>query len=124
VASCVSGQLIRLIDISDVKHEIPIYSIDSSNSLTILMPAGMTCFNAGSTLENKTFIYGVQVKDFNTLTKDNLFTINFAATQEIDRVVQAQAAEITELRSTVAQQQAQINALQEQMAAVMARLGM
>ena len=124
VASCVSGQLIRIFDISDTKYEIPIYSIDSSDSLTILMPTGMSRFNAGTTEGNKVFIYGLKVKDFHALRKDYLFTLNFAATQEIDRVVQAQAAEITALRSTVAQQQAQIAGLQEQLAAVMARLGM
>jgi hypothetical protein len=39
--------------------------------------------NVGSNL----FVYGKQVNDFHYLNKEYLFTINFAATQEIDRIV-------------------------------------
>jgi hypothetical protein len=116
IATCVSGQMIRLYDITDIKYDIPIYSVDSSNSLTIIMPSDMTCFNIGTTLENKTFIYGLQVKDFNALMKDYLYTVNFAATQELDRTVQKQAAEITQLKSIIA-------AMQTQMAAIMVHIG-
>jgi hypothetical protein len=34
------------------------------------------------------FVYGKKVNDFHTLNKDYLFTINFAATQELDRQLQ------------------------------------
>jgi hypothetical protein len=33
------------------------------------------------------FIYGKKVNDFNMLKKDYLYTINFAATQELDRII-------------------------------------
>jgi hypothetical protein len=98
VTTCVSGQILRIFDISDIKYDLPIYSIDSSSSLTVVMPAQMTVFNAGSDMENRTFIFGVEVKDFNALNKDYLFTINFAATQELDRQVQALTARNAELQ--------------------------
>jgi hypothetical protein len=36
-------------------------------------------------IENKVFVYGIEVSDFHTLNKDAIFTINVAATQELDR---------------------------------------
>jgi hypothetical protein len=47
------------------------------------------------------FVYGEQVSDFNTLNKDYLYTINFAATQDLDRLVQAQSTQIAMLEATV-----------------------
>ena len=38
--------------------------------------------------EGEIFVYGFEVTDFHTLDKNYLFTINFAATQELDRKVQ------------------------------------
>jgi len=35
--------------------------------------------------DGKIFVYGFEVNDFHRLNKDYLFTINFAATQELDR---------------------------------------
>jgi hypothetical protein len=122
IATCVSGQLIRLFDASDNKYDLPIYSIDSSNSLTVVMPADKPRFNMDLALK-RVFVYGVEVSDFHALNKDYLFTVNFAATQEIDRVVQRQAAEIDSLKQTVAAQEAQISDLQAKLSAVMQHLG-
>jgi hypothetical protein len=38
--------------------------------------------------ETNIFVYGSKVSDFHFLKKDHLFTLNFAATQELDRKVQ------------------------------------
>ena len=43
------------------------------------------------------FIYGKSVDDYHTLNKDILFTVNFSATQEIDRVQQAEISKVTAL---------------------------
>jgi microcystin-dependent protein len=44
----------------------------------------------GQEMQEEVFVYGYQVEDFHILNKDYLFTINFAATQELDRTVQTQ----------------------------------
>jgi len=71
--------------------------------------------------DGKVFVYGYQVNDFHNLNKDYLFTINFAATQELDRQVQQLQADKLELDLRVQQLQAdkvdlqnQINALKDQ----------
>jgi hypothetical protein len=43
------------------------------------------------------FVYGKQVSDFNTLNKDYLYTINFAATKDLDMIVQNQQSTISGL---------------------------
>ena len=45
-------------------------------------------------IDGNIFIYGKEVNDFHSLNKDYLFTINFAATQELDRQIQWHTAEI------------------------------
>jgi hypothetical protein len=39
---------------------------------------------------NNVFCYGKEVDDFHTVDKDKLFALNFSATQEIDRIQQAE----------------------------------
>jgi hypothetical protein len=45
-------------------------------------------------LKEKVFVYGKKVNDFHKLNKDCLFTINFSATQEIDRIIDWHTKEI------------------------------
>jgi hypothetical protein len=47
--------------------------------------------------DNLIFVYGKLVPDLVTINKDYLFTINFAATQEIDRRQQAQTVQLENL---------------------------
>jgi hypothetical protein len=49
-------------------------------------------------IPSEVFVVGYEVDDFHTLNKDFLFTVNFAATQELDRVVQSQKGEIEDLK--------------------------
>ena len=44
---------------------------------------------------NNVFLYGKEVDDFHTLDKQKLFALNFSATQEIDRIQQAQVVDIS-----------------------------
>ena len=44
---------------------------------------------------NHIFCYGKEVDDFHTLDKQKLFTLNFSATQEIDRIQQQQLLDIS-----------------------------
>ena len=42
----------------------------------------------------KCFLIWKQVNDFHTIDKQKLFTVNFSATQEIDRIQQKHAIEM------------------------------
>jgi FtsZ-binding cell division protein ZapB len=64
------------------------------------------------------FCYGSEVNDFHTIDKNKLFTLNFSASQEIDRIQQTHITEIASLKAEVStlktenqQQQNEINTL-------------
>ena len=57
------------------------------------------------------FCYGSEVDDFHTVDKDELFALNFSATQEIDRIQQTHITEIASLKTENEQQQNEINTL-------------
>jgi hypothetical protein len=46
---------------------------------------------------NNIYVYGEEVDDFHTIDKQKLFTINFSATQEIDRVQQQELIKVKDL---------------------------
>ena len=48
---------------------------------------------------DKVFCYGSEVKDFHRLSHEKLFTLNFSATQEIDKIQQQHIIEIETLKS-------------------------
>jgi len=58
---------------------------------------------------NNVFLYGKEVDDFHTLDKQKLFALNFSATQEIDRIQQAQQTTINNQQITINNQQTTIN---------------
>ena len=58
---------------------------------------------------------GRKVEDLHNIVKDKLFTLNFSATQEIDRIQQAE-------KTKLAAAEARIASLETQLAAVLARL--
>ena len=62
------------------------------NTDTILSPA---------TSITKAFMYGQQISDFKTLNKDYLYTMNFAATQDLDLIVQSQQSTIGGLTNII-----------------------
>ena len=54
---------------------------------------------------NKCFVYGKEIEDFHTISKEYIFTLNVCATQELHRIIQQQqnaiasaCAEIDELK--------------------------
>lgn len=51
--------------------------------------------------DNQIFVYGFEVEDFHSMKKDQLWAINFAATQEIDRKLQALQDKVDQLVSTL-----------------------
>jgi hypothetical protein len=62
-------------------------------------------------IPSEVFVVGYEVDDFHTLNKDFLFTINFAATQELDRVVQNQKAEMESQKAEMESQKAEMEDL-------------
>jgi microcystin-dependent protein len=63
--------------------------------------------------DGSVFVYGYEVDDFHTLNKDYLFTINFAATQELDRKVQTLEQEKQELINKVTAFETELLSLKE-----------
>jgi hypothetical protein len=68
------------------------------------------------------FMYGTEVDDFVTLDKDALFTLNFAATQQIDRIQQSSLQTITELQSQISAMGARLDAQESTITALLARI--
>ena len=50
----------------------------------------------------KIFIYGKEIKDFHSLKKDYIFTLNVCATQELYKIIQKQETIINDLISRIA----------------------
>ena len=64
---------------------------------------------------DKCFIFGKQVNDFHTLSKEYIFTLNVCATQELSR-------RIDNLNTIIQQQQTIINNLQTEINAIKSKL--
>jgi hypothetical protein len=78
-----------IIDIIDVSGNRKQYNINdvSNNDITI-----------DENLEgDKCFVFGSKVKDFHTLNKDYIFTLNVCATQELHRLIEKQQNIINDL---------------------------
>jgi hypothetical protein len=106
---------VRLYDQSN--NEIDCKTTDVLDKRSFLMDISGTKMVDGA-LQDGYFLHGQEIDDFHNLDKAAIFTVVTAAVQDIDRIVQAQAAKIIELEnknatleSLVAQQQAQINAI-------------
>jgi chromosome segregation ATPase len=50
-------------------------------------------------LQDEYFLYGQEIDNFHNLDKSAIFTVVTAAVQDIDRIMQADAAKINELQS-------------------------
>jgi cell division protein FtsL len=64
------------------------------------------------------FIYGQEINDFKVIQKDAIYTITVAALQQIDREYQVTKQEVIDLKTTVQQQQSQIDALMARVTAL------
>jgi hypothetical protein len=62
---------------------------------------------------NTVFCYGKEVDDFHTLDKQKLFTLNFSATQELDKKVIALENENAELKTKVATLESELAAIKQ-----------
>jgi enhancing lycopene biosynthesis protein 2 len=83
-ANVVVGDKLKMLDQSGFITG-NIQSINESNIIVELeKPISLT---GNSELDGNVFLYGKEVNDFHVLNKDYLFTINYAATQEIDKLL-------------------------------------
>ena len=78
---------------------------------------------------NIVFCYGKEVDDFHSIDKNKLYTINFSATQEIDRIqqqeitkVQSIQTDLSNANTTIQQQATKITTLETQIADILTRL--
>jgi len=62
---------------------------------------------------NKVFLHSKMVSDFHVVDKQKLFSLNFSATQELDRQQQADKAEIAELKTEVATLKSELAAIKQ-----------
>jgi hypothetical protein len=104
------------VSLNDVGNSV-LSTISSADILSVYLPNDSNIVTSGSTTVDdmlilhidslipnsefisEVFIYGKQVHDFNTLNKDYLYTINFAATKDLDSIVQTQKSTIDGLYS-------------------------
>ena len=54
-----------------------------------------------STEKTKIFLYGKEVNDFHTISKEYIFTLNVCATQELYRIIQQQSSIINDLKNRI-----------------------
>jgi hypothetical protein len=87
--------------------EVDVSQIDSDT--VQLPPDSLTQDNLK---DGQVFVYGYKVDDFQNLNKEYLFTINFAATQELDRQVQQLRSENSSLLNTVNNLQSRLATLE------------
>ena len=74
--------------------------------------------NVTNVMQGDYFLHGQEVDDFHNIDKSAIFTVVTAAVQDIDRIVQADAAKIAALEQQVASQDARIAALEQAIAAL------
>jgi len=68
------------------------------------------------------FLWGKYVANFHTIDKLKLFTLNFSATQEIDKIQQEEKSKLAAAETKLAAAETEITTLKTQLAAVLARL--
>ena len=101
-----TSQCVKFIDGSYTPYVIHVSSISADdNKFTAITPYEI------KDLSGSVFLYGSEVNDFQVLDKNALFTLNFAATKDIDTIQQTHASRISVLEAQVSTLQAQVSQL-------------
>jgi len=91
---------IVILDANDKEHEVKIVQL--VNSYTIETDVELQSFvREDSSVSNCVFVYGQIVENFETLSKDYIWTISTAALQEVDKQVQDEKNKQIELSNKV-----------------------
>ena len=111
----------ELQDVSGIKYRF--YVGDNSSNLVrkevIGNPDGTFIFEKKW---NYIFCYGKEVDDFHVLDKNKLFAINFSATQEIDRIQQAEKTKLAAAEAEITTLKNKVTSLENTLVSVMTRL--
>jgi hypothetical protein len=100
--SFITHPTVVLLDKQNTKIYSKLVDIVSSNTFTI-----------DTTLSNDDyFVFGQEVTDFHIMKKDAIFTVATAATQEIDRQLQAAKGRIQQLEDTLSNVMSRLSALE------------
>ncbi len=111
-----------LTDVSGVKYRFFVSDLSGNEEKKIeLVGDESNCFTFKKKWD-RVFCYGKKIDDFHLLDKSKLFAINFSATQEIDKIQQAEKAKLATAETKLAAAETEIATLKTQLAAVLARL--
>ena len=109
-------------DVSGIKYRFYVGNDISDNEKIVDLVGDIdNCFTFEQEWEI-VYCYGKEVDDFHALDKQKLFALNFSATQEIDRIQQAEKAKLAAAEEKLAAAETEITTLKTQLAAVLARL--
>ena len=101
-----------LLNVSDVKYKFYVSNeSDGSDEKEIILTGNSDNTFTFDTQYTNIFCYGSEVEDFHTLDKTKLFTLNFSATQEIDRIQQTHITEIASLKAENTELKTKLNEL-------------
>ena len=84
---------------------------DGSDEKEIILTGNSDNTFTFDTQYTNVFCYGSEVDDFHTVDKQKLFTLNFSATQEIDRIQQTHITEIASLKAENTELKTKLNEL-------------
>ena len=105
-----------ILDISDMSGNIPFkFSVGndpSGNDAKEFITSSLKNDSQSFIFDEKfdyIFLYGNKVFDYHRLNKDRLFALNFSATQEIDRVQQAEKTKLEEAQEKITTLETELN---------------
>ena len=113
-----------LTDVSGVKYRFYVCDVindDSKAEKIEVVGNSDNTFTFDKQYKN-VFCYGKEVEDFHTLDYSKLFSLNFAATQEIDRIQQQEKTKLAAAESRIAALETENADLKAQLTGIEARL--
>ena len=117
----------ELDNVDGIKYKFYVNNDDNEEPIVVIGNSDDT-FTFEKQYKN-VFCYGKEVSDFHSIDKSTLFTLNFSATQEIDKQQQEQLKEIETLKTEnikltnkIDSQQSEIDLLKTQIAEILAKI--
>ena len=113
----------NLTDVSGVKYRFYVSNDISGNNECIKEIVG----NSNNTFTfdtsyNNVFCYGKEINDFCTLDKQKLFALNFSATQEIDKIQQAEKTKLAAAEAEIVTLKSKVTSLETTVADLISRI--
>ena len=109
-------------DVSGVKHRFYVSNDISENEVMKEVVGNSDNTFTFDQSWNNVFCYGKEVDDFHTLDKNKLFALNFSATQEIDRIQQAEKSKLDEQTTKLDEQTTKLEAAETKLEAAEAKI--